>query len=295
MQIRPFAGTLRDAQGLIEVDAETFDECPYTPDQLVELLARPEHWTAVAVERGQVVGFVSAFETQSLAGCRWEIDELAVRPTYQGRGVGTRLVAAATKRGAALGLPQARAWVAATNAASRRAFEKVAFRAQRPVDLLLYEVGGRVPRPAREGTVAVREAGPDDATAIAAHGGYALAHVARLIDRPGNVYLVAAGQGRVIGCAELIEVHTLQYRGFWLESMAGRSGPGRLSISDARTGKALASEAIEAAKRRPWLELVGRPVSPADVVDYRCLVSEGFRRIDEYHVYLHSLQDPWYP
>jgi len=60
-------------------------------------------------------------------------------------------------------------------------------------------------------------------------------------------------------------------------------------VIDLLTGKALASEAIEAAKRRPTLELVGRLASPADIVDYRCCVSEGFRYIDAYRVYLCSL------
>ncbi len=291
LQIRPFAGALRDAQGLIEVDAETFDECAYTPAQLIDLLAGPEHWTALAVDGGRVVGFASAFETQSLAGGRWEVDELAVRPAYQGGGLGTRLVSAAIERGAALGLTQARAVVAETNVGSRRAFEKVGFRAGRSVDMLLYEVGGRVPRPVREGAVPVREAGPEDAAAIAAHGGYPLAHVARLIDRPSNVYLVAEGERGVVGCAELIEVQTLQYRGFWLESIAGRSGPGMLRVPDLLAGKALVSDAIEAAKRRPSLELVGCLATPEDMVDYRCFVSEGFRYIDAYRVYLRTFYE----
>lgn len=289
MRIRPFDGSLRDALGLIEVDAETFDECPYTPSELVDRLASPEHWTALAVDGPQVVGFVSCFETQSLAGHRWEVDELAVRPTYQGRGLGTRLVAAAIERGGELGLPQARAVVAEANAASQRAFEKAAFRVERTGALLLYEVGGRVPRPPRVGAVPVREAGPVDAAAIAAHVGYPPAHVVRLMERANNVYLVAENEGHMVGCAELIEVQTLQYRGFWLESIAGRSGRGMLRVPDVYSVKALASEAIEATKRRPSLELIGRVVWLGDAVDQSCCVSEGFRNVDPYRVYVRPL------
>jgi ribosomal protein S18 acetylase RimI-like enzyme len=285
VQLRPYDGSLRDARGLIEVDAETFDQCSYTADELVVLLDGSGQWVAVVVDGLQVAGFVSCFQTQSVIGCRWEIDELAVRPAYQGRGLGTELVTAALARGGELGLAQARAAVAEKNVASRRVFEKVGFHAGSALDLLLYEVEGRVPRPPREGAVAVREAGPSDAAALAAHAGYPRTHVAQLIDRPDNVYLIAENEGRIVGSAELIEVQTLQYRGYWLESIAGPSGSGRLSWRDIPACKALANEAIEATKRRPALELVGRLAS-ADTVEHRGCVSEGFRYIDTYHSYV---------
>ena len=86
MQIRAFNGTLRDAQGLIEVDAETFGDCTYTAQTIVGRLSDPDQWTAVAVEGERVVGFVSCFRTRSLSADRWEVDELAVRPAHQGQG-----------------------------------------------------------------------------------------------------------------------------------------------------------------------------------------------------------------
>jgi ribosomal protein S18 acetylase RimI-like enzyme len=302
LEIRPFAGTLRDAQGLIEVDGETFHQCRYTPDYLVQLLSEPGQWAAVALDGASVVGFVSAFATQSLAGRRWEVDELAVRPAYQGRALGTRLVALAVEQGKVVGLPRARALVARGNLASRRAFEKNGFRAHERVDLLLYEIGGRVPRPPVEGAPPVREAVPGDAAALAGLRGHAPEDVLRLIVAPGHVYLVAEGSDGLLGYAELVEVHTLQYRGFWLESLLDRSGGARASAPDAdadwagagwtgavRTAKALASAALEAAKRRADLELVGRLALPVDRDAYAACISEGFRHMGTYRVLVRDL------
>lgn len=297
LEIRPFAGTLRDAQGLVEVDGETFQQCHYTPDQLVERLSEPGQWAAVVVEGTNVAGFVSAFATNSLDGRRWEVDELAVRPAYQGRGLGTRLVALAVEQGAKAGLTRARALVATGNLASQRAFENNGFRVGKRVDLLLYEIGGRVPRPQVAGAPAVREASPSDAAAVASLGGYAPGKVTRLIAEPGHVYLLAAGSEMLLGCAELIEVHTLQYRGFWLESMRAGGGGDRASVPEAdagwsgpaRTAKALASGALEVAKRRADLDLVGHLASPADRDAYAACVSEGFRLMGAYHVLVRDL------
>ena len=299
MRIRQFAGTLSDARGLIEVDGETFRQCDYAPAYLLDLLSGPHHWAAVAEDEGRVVGFVSAFETHGLAGDRWEVDELAVRPAYRGRGWGTRLVASAVARGAAAsGLVQARALVAARNLASQRAFEKVGFRAQAEVDLLLYEVGGRVPRPQATGAPLVREArqvgtpgagvAGADAGAIAALGGRPVAEVAALIERPDLSYLLAEEGERTVGYAELIEVHTLQYRGYWLESLVICAGTARADRR--RIAKALFSAAIEAAKRDLVLDLVGYLASREDKGRYAACVGEGFRRIEADRVYVRDLR-----
>jgi ribosomal protein S18 acetylase RimI-like enzyme len=302
LEIRPFAGTWRDAQGLVEVDGETFHQCHYTPGYLVQLLSEPGQWAAVALDGATVVGFVSAFATQSLAGRRWEVDELAVRPAYQGRGLGTRLVASALQQGAVAGPPRARVLVARDNLASRRAFEKNGFRAHERVDLLLYEIGGRVPRPPVKGAPPVREAVAGDAAAVASLGGYAPDDVLRLIADPGHVYLVAEGSEGLLGCTELVEVHTLQYRGFWLERLLARPDRARASAPEADadsagagwagaalTSKALANAALEAAKRRADLDLVGHLASPADRDAYAACISEGFRHMGAHYVLVRDL------
>jgi ribosomal-protein-alanine N-acetyltransferase len=82
----------------------------------------------VAEERGDVVGFVSAFLTTSRRGeRRWEIDLVAVRPDSQGRGLGPRLIAAACEDGRKHQVALARALIRVDNVPSQRAFEKVGF------------------------------------------------------------------------------------------------------------------------------------------------------------------------
>ena len=66
----------------------------------MSLEADPGQYAWLAQEGEQIVGYVSAFATQSLAAGRWEIDELAVHPQAQGRGVGTALVRRALEVGA---------------------------------------------------------------------------------------------------------------------------------------------------------------------------------------------------
>jgi GNAT superfamily N-acetyltransferase len=278
--IRPFDGTLHDAKAIIEADGETFDDCNYTPEYIVDLVADPRQRVWVAVDDNQIVGFVSAFDTHSLAGDRWEIDELAVRPAFQGRGVGTRLIAQVTgEEPSSASLQQDRALIAAHNAASRRAFEKNGFRPIVGVDLLLYQVSGRVPRPRAADSPDVRQARIEDAGAIAKVAGHSASSMRSLIQRHENVYLIAEQGESCLGYAELVDVRTLQYQGFWIESLA-------LRVADRRAAKALFSAAIEQAKRRPEMDRVGYLARPEDELLYTACVSEGFQKIDDYQIYV---------
>jgi N-acetylglutamate synthase-like GNAT family acetyltransferase len=282
LDIRPFGGTRQDAQGIIEVDRETFGDCTYAAEYILSLLSNPCQRAWVAVEDSQVIGFVSCFPTSSLAADRWEVDELAVRPAYQGRGIGTRLVARAMQAESAPGTEEARALVAKHNIASQRAFEKNGFAAIKDVDLLLYQVSGRVPRPTGPGLPAVRPARDEDMPAIAALAGKPASEVADLIRRADNTYLVAMHEERVIGIGELLHVHTLQYEGLWLESLC-------IPAADRQTAKALFGRAIEEAKHFETVDRVGYLVAPEDRIRYDACVSEGFARIDAYSVYVRRI------
>lgn len=82
----------------------------------------------VAEERGHVAGFASAFATLSAANQRrWEIDLVAVRPSYEGRGAGHRLIKRASRDGAQRGVAVVRALVRVSNLPSQRAFRKAGF------------------------------------------------------------------------------------------------------------------------------------------------------------------------
>ena len=283
MDIRAFDGTLCDARAMIDIDRETFDMSHYTPEYILALQADPRQRAWLAVENGRAAGFVSAFDTHSLSADRWEIDELAVRPAFQGRGYATRLIAQATgDRMERPKLTHARALVALGNLASQRAFARNDFAPIRDVHLLLYEVSGRVPRPRTAGAPTVQEMREIDMPAIAKLARCTVARVSEIMRWPENMVLVAIRGGTPVGYVEMIHVRTLQYSGFWIESLsvAGR---------DRRTAKALFGEAIEEAKRRPAIDQVGYLASPEDGTLYTACVSEGFRRVGEYRTYVHGL------
>ena len=279
MDIRPFDGTLYDAQGILEVDRETFGDCDYTPEYIAELAAGPQQYVWVAVDDGKMAGFVSAFGTHSLSGGHWEIDELAVRPACQGRGLGTRLVAQSVRKEAVpAGLGEARALVATRNLASQAAFAGNGFRPLAAVHLLLYQISGRVPRPRTAGWPTVRLAQLKDAAPIAETVARPVSRISRLIQRPENAYLIAERGAELLGYAELIHVRTLQYQGFWVESLW-------LRRADRQTAKALFSAAIEQAKRHPEMDRVGYLAEPGQPLLYTTCLSEGFAKIDEYVVF----------
>jgi GNAT superfamily N-acetyltransferase len=271
---RPFDGSLADAQGIIEVDKSTFGGCAYTAEYICALESDPDRCVWIAEQDERVVGFVSAFPTHSLAASRWEVDELAVRPEAQGQGLGGELVMRAVGAGRRhAGLTVARALVAARNLASQRSFTKNGFAPVASMDLLLYRVSGRVPRPPQGGLPVVRDAQPDDVDAIARLGGGASDRVEWLISRSGNLYCIAGGDAGS-GCMELVPVRTLQYRGYWIESLA---------VAGSRSvAMALFNAAVERAKSDDTIDEVGCLVSTTDSVLRAASVGEGFRAMGEY-------------
>jgi ribosomal protein S18 acetylase RimI-like enzyme len=276
LEIRPFNNTLRDAQGILEVDEETFGDCYYAAEYILALEAEPGQRAWVAEQDDRIVGFVSAFDTHSLEADRWEIDELAVRPAYQGRGIGTQLVAQAVSDSAPLpGLRRARSLIARSNVASQRAFVKNGFAPVADVCLLLYQVSGRVPRPPRSGLPVVRVAQAVDAANIGAATQRPVPRVAELIAHPENTYLIAIRDGALHGCAELIRVRTLQYQGIWIESLS-------LVEPDGQIARALFRAAIERAKRHPGIDRIGYLARPENRPVYEACVGEGFAHVDEY-------------
>jgi ribosomal protein S18 acetylase RimI-like enzyme len=275
IEIRPFAGSIDDAAGIIQVDRETFDDCPYSPDEIAALQAAGtvQAWMAVLDE--QIVGFVSAFETHSLAGRQWEIDELAVRPSTQQQGLGTRLVAAAVAGMPCHPLPdRARAVVAQRNTPSARTFVRNGFTPQATVDLLLYEVSGRAPRPATAGP----QVGLASPAKVATLTGHPASYAAKLQQETDNLYLVALENQHPLGCVELVRVRTFQYEGYWLESIA-------LAVRRNEVARALFAAAIEQAKADPAVDRLGYLAAADDRLIYTACVSQGFHVIDTYQVF----------
>jgi ribosomal protein S18 acetylase RimI-like enzyme len=97
--IRPFDGSLADAEGLLAVEKATFGESPYSGEQVCDMLVNGPQHAWLAVGDGSIVGFVIAFATIGLHGTCWEIDFLAVLSDWRGRRLATRLICEAASQG----------------------------------------------------------------------------------------------------------------------------------------------------------------------------------------------------
>jgi aminoglycoside 6'-N-acetyltransferase I len=100
----------QDAGVLANIAPDVFDD-PIDPGRADEFLADPRHHLAVAVEDGQVVGFVSAVHYVQPDKPRPElwINEIGVAATHRGRGLATGLLRAVFAVAQRLGC--AEAWV----------------------------------------------------------------------------------------------------------------------------------------------------------------------------------------
>jgi ribosomal protein S18 acetylase RimI-like enzyme len=310
VEIRAFNGSLRDAQAIVDIDRATFADCPYDAQQIAALEADPSQYAWVAEEEGQVVGYVSAFATYGLEAGRWEIDELAVHPRAQRRGIATALVARSLEEAARESeLREARALVSVRNPASQRVFLKNGFRDMDTVHLLACRGGGRPKGAPRSSAMSVRRAGPSDCPALARLLSLeepkrdAVARMARQLRRPEIEYLVAVGASgqvaakgaheghdghtctEVVAGAEVIHVRTLQYEGLWIEAMAVAD----CTPAQVEAASVLVSAAVERVERQAELDLVGYLVAPRQRVLYAAAVTQGLALVDIYKLFVY----PW--
>lgn len=114
-----------DARAIHRILQETWGESLLF-DVFMEHISSSEHQTFVAVDAGEVVGFLSAFLVSSLLP-RWEVDLIVVHPKSQGEGIGTSLIQEALVYSSNLGVHKAAASIRVDNYASQRAFSKVGF------------------------------------------------------------------------------------------------------------------------------------------------------------------------
>jgi len=127
-----------DAEAIHLILQETWGESLLF-DVFTDHILSPEHQIFVAVEAGEVAGFVSAFLIPEPLP-RWEIDTIIVRATSRGKGIGTSLIEEALIYGSHLGAHWAKASIRVNNDPSQRAFCKVGFTTNTQVlSLLLWD------------------------------------------------------------------------------------------------------------------------------------------------------------
>jgi GNAT superfamily N-acetyltransferase len=274
--IRAFDGSLADAEGLLAVERATFDECPYSAEQVRAMLADGPQRAWLAVGGESVAGFTIAFPTSGLHGVQWEVDLLAVLPAWRGRGLATKLIQAAVADGVDVAC-QARAFVATDNTASARAFSRSGFRAgPGTCNLLIYRTEGLNPYPWPAPGVSVREAANIDEVA-----GW-LPDLPAGQGQPGLTLLLAEQDGQPAGYAELIEVQTLLYRGVWIESLVA---PGQT------VRHALVHEAVQRAIGAGQDE-IGAMVPAHNWPLQESLLARGFRSLGDFSGFIADLPLP---
>ena len=111
-----------DAEAIHLILQETWGESLLF-DVFMDHISSPEHQVFVAVDSGEIVGFLSAFLVLSTTP-RWEIDIIIVRSTSQGKGIGTSLIEEALTYGSNLGVRWANASIRIDNYSSQGAFSK---------------------------------------------------------------------------------------------------------------------------------------------------------------------------
>jgi ribosomal protein S18 acetylase RimI-like enzyme len=276
--IRPFDGSLHDAEGILAVERATFDESPYSPEQIQPMLSEGPQRAWVALAGGRIVGFVVTFLTRGWQGPCWEIDLLAVHPDWQGHGLATRLIRVAGARGARF-VRHARAAVATDNEPSLRAFARAGFRREaEPHELWIYRPEEAAAPNGRVDGIRVREVDYPSGTEWPGS----------LAGESGSLVLLAEpdhGSGnKPLGTAELLYIETLLYRGAWIESLQGASR---------RVRQALALRAV-ARVREANLDELGAMVPEQDPVLRDILAESGFRSLGDFYWLRAELPLPGY-
>lgn len=102
-----------DAQAIHRILQETWGDSLLF-DAFMDHISSSEYQVLVAVEAGEIAGFLSAFLVPSPVP-RWEIDLIIVRSKSQGKGIGTSLIEEALTYGSHLGVPWAKASIRVDN------------------------------------------------------------------------------------------------------------------------------------------------------------------------------------
>lgn len=116
---------LDDAEAIHQILQETWEDSLLF-DVFTDHILSSEHQVFVAVESGEVVGFLSAFLVPTAAP-RWEMDLIILRSTSRGKGIGTYLIEEALTYGSNLSANCTAASIRVDNYASQRAFFKAGF------------------------------------------------------------------------------------------------------------------------------------------------------------------------
>lgn len=133
--------SVHDVPGIAPLLEEVFAGVKIDRDYCRELIAAERQSVHIATQNEQVVGVVAGFVTHAGGGVkRWEVDVLAVREPYWGRGIAGELLEATWGDADANSVKFVRGLVRVENQAAQRAFEKAGYTTSGQVyDLLIWQ------------------------------------------------------------------------------------------------------------------------------------------------------------
>ena len=123
-----------DVPGIASVKQATWPYEQTNEDYIDRVIQDESHFTLVATESLQIVGFVDGFETIAQDGTRrWEIDLLAVHPDHRGRGIAKCLVGACAEHGGQRGCSISRSLIHIGNDNSMKVFTSCGYQPESQV------------------------------------------------------------------------------------------------------------------------------------------------------------------
>ncbi|MFT9496246.1 GNAT family N-acetyltransferase [Anaerosolibacter sp.] len=140
LKIRLFNNSLEDAAKLKIVDQLTFQDCHYSEERIIEIALDQRNKIFIAEIDGEMIGFISLLQVQTLHYKGIWVDLIAVIPPYQNQGVGSKLLEQGKEYSKTLGVDFISGLVAVHNTGSQGAFKKSGFStAEKDFNLFLWE------------------------------------------------------------------------------------------------------------------------------------------------------------
>lgn len=137
MNIRPFNKSIDEMKAIMAIDALTFKDCPYNPEEALKRLDFNTYPIWVAEEDNDIIGFIAFMKVQTLHYSGLWTDLIAVDPAHQSKGVGRALIEAGEALGNELGVDFKSALVRDDNTSSIKAFESQSYKWDLPFRLYI--------------------------------------------------------------------------------------------------------------------------------------------------------------
>jgi ribosomal protein S18 acetylase RimI-like enzyme len=127
VNIRPFDFSKKDCKKILSVDNETFNECNYSYDEIIEIAKDINNHIFIAEIGEKEVGFISFMAVKTLHYRGLWIDLIGVKKEFSGLGIGKLLIKTGDKLAMELGVDFESALIREDNISSLKAFEKSGF------------------------------------------------------------------------------------------------------------------------------------------------------------------------